>query len=183
MLDQCVSRNSPVTPAAVSSSAAPQSVGNAVRPKASEGNLSRGETTTPNDHDKEPSSTASNPHKLDPFTVSSAPVNTATPTTPKPKPSALSRLILCCPIIQPSTRMNIGSVAISSAAKPEPTYCSAQCSVPWPMRKKNAPKINPATHCCRVRRNPRSHAHTSMIAPAIECRIPAATNGGIVSTA
>src|SRR5579863_4279043 len=130
MLDQCVCWNSPVTPAAISSIAAPQIVGNAVRPSASSGNFSRGEITTPNDHDNEPTSTAINPHRLDPFTVSSTPVSIATPTTPSPNPKALGRLIFCCPIIQASTRMNIGSVAISSAAKPDPTYCSAQCSVP-----------------------------------------------------
>src|SRR5580692_2029589 len=169
MLDQCVSRNSPVTPAAISSNNAPQIVGSAVRPSASEGSLRRGETTTPNDHDKEPSNTASSPTRLDPFTVSSAPVSSPTPATPRPRPSALSRLILCCPIIQPSTRINIGSVAISSAARPEPTYCSAQCSEPWPIRKNCAPNANPATHCCRVGRNPRQWAQLSMIAPAIEC--------------
>src|SRR5271155_4242581 len=138
MLAQCVCWNSPVTPAAISSKAAPQIVGNAVRPSASEGSLSRGEITTPSDHDKDPSSTASNPHKLEPFTVSSAPVSSATPATPRPKPNALSRLIFCCPIIHPSTRMNIGSVAISSAANPEATYCSAQCNEPCPIKKNSA---------------------------------------------
>jgi hypothetical protein len=78
--------------------------------------------------------------------------------------------------------MNIGSVAISSAASPDATYCSAQCSVPCPIKKKSAPNPNPAIHCCRVGRNPRHQAHVSMIPPAIECRIPAATSGGIVST-
>ena len=106
----------------------------------------------------------------------------ATPATPKPRPRALIRLIFRCPIIQPSTRMNIGSVAISSAASPDATYCSAQCSVPCPIKKKSAPNPNPAIHCCRVGRNPRHQAHVSMIPPAIECRIPAATSGGIVST-
>src|SRR4030088_533352 len=127
---QCVACISPVNAAATSSMAAPQIVGNAVRPSASEGSLSRGEITTPADHDNEPSNTASNPTRLEPFTVSSAPVSIATPTTPKPNPSALNRLIFCCPISQPSTRMNTGSVAINSAARPEPTYCSAQWSVP-----------------------------------------------------
>jgi len=79
--------------------------------------------------------------------------------------------------------MNIGSVAISSAANPEPTYCSAQNSDPWPIRKKNVPSANPATHCCRVGRNPRAQAHASMIPPATACRTPTVTSGGIVSTA
>src|ERR1700689_1383156 len=183
MLDQCVSWNSPVIPAAINSSSAPQSVGSAVLPKASEGSLSRGEITTPKDHDKEPNNTASNPSKLEPFTVSSAPVSMPTPTTPRPRPSPLSRLIFCCPITQPRTRMNMGSVAISNAAIPEATYCSAQCSVPCPTKKKGAPSANPATHCCRVGRNPRHQAQVSMIPPAIECLIPATTSGGIVSTA
>src|SRR4030088_1971413 len=130
MLLQCVAWNSPVTPAAISSMTAPQIVGNAVRPSASEGSLSRGESTTPADQDKEPNNTASSATRLEPFTVSSAPVSSATPTTPSPNPSALNRLIFCCPISQPSTRMNTGSVAINSAARPEPTYCSAQWSVP-----------------------------------------------------
>src|SRR5258708_2016203 len=54
MLPQCVAWNSPVIPAATSSMTAPQIVGNAVRPNASDGSLSRGETTTPADHDNEP---------------------------------------------------------------------------------------------------------------------------------
>ena len=53
--------------AAISNMAPPQIVGNAVRPSASEGSFSRGEITTPNDHDKEPSNTASTPDKLDPL--------------------------------------------------------------------------------------------------------------------
>src|ERR1700680_37311 len=105
-------------------------VGSAVRPSASEGSLSLGEITTPADHANEPTSTAISASKLEPLTVNSAPVSTATPSAPKPNPRALSRLILCCPIDHASTRMNIGSVESSSAAKPDPTYCSAQCSEP-----------------------------------------------------
>src|SRR4029077_5056602 len=105
---------------------APQSVGSAVRPRASLGNLSLGEITTPADHENDPASTANSASTLEPFTDSSTPVSAATPATPKPKPSALSGLIFCCPIDHASTRMNMGSVAMSRAASPEPTYCSAQ---------------------------------------------------------
>src|SRR5579872_761343 len=183
MLDQCVCRNSPLRPAAISNITAPQIVGNEVLPKASDGSLSRGEITTPSDHDNEPANTANNPHKLEPFIVSSTPVSIATPATPNASPIALSMLIFCCPIIHPNTKINIGSVAISNAASPDPTYCSAQCSVPCPTKKKKKPSASPAIHCCRVGRNPRPHAQPSMITPAIECRMPAVTNGGIVSTA
>src|ERR1700730_611600 len=127
MLAQCVARNSPVNPAAASSISAPQIIGSAVRPKASEGSLTFGEITAPADHANEHSSTASNASKLERLTVNSAPVSMATPSTPKPKPSALQRLILCWPMDQARTRINIGSVAISKAASPDPTYCSAQC--------------------------------------------------------
>src|ERR1700733_10750510 len=110
--------------------AAPQIVGSAVRPSASEGNFNLGEITTPADHDSEPSSTASSANKLEPFTVNSAPVSRPTPITPKPRPSALSRLIFCWPMDQARIKMNMGSVAISNAVSPDPTYCSAQCSEP-----------------------------------------------------
>src|SRR5271155_3226091 len=107
--------------------AAPQRVGKAVRPRASEGNLRRGEITTPNDHDKEPSKMASNPNRLEPFTVSSTPVSIATPATPRPSPIALTPLTFFHPTLHASTKINIGSVAISKSASPDPTYCSAQC--------------------------------------------------------
>src|SRR5260370_1366788 len=139
MLLQCVAWNSPVIPAAINSMTAPQIVGNAVRPNASEGSLSFGESTTPADHDNEPNNTANSAIRLEPFTVSSAPVSIATPTTPKPNPSALNRLIFCCPSIQPSTRMNIGSVAINTAARPQATYCPPPRSVPSPTRHKSSP--------------------------------------------
>src|SRR5258708_40218619 len=134
-------------------------VGSAVRPSASAGNLSFGEITTPTDHANEPNNTAASPNKLEPLTDNSAPVSMATPSTPNPRPSALNLLIFCCPILQASTRMNMASVAITSAASPEPTYCSAQCSVPWPTRKNKPPNAHPAIQFCRVGRNPRSQAH------------------------
>src|ERR1700757_1520009 len=162
---QWVEWNSPVSPAAASSITAPQTVGNAVRPKASEGSFTFGEMTTPADQANEPKSTASSAIRLDPLIVNSAPVSTATPSTPKPTPSALSRLILCCPSDHARTRMNIGSLAMSSPAKPDPTYCSAQCSDPCPTKKNNAPTMIPEIQLARVGRNPRVHAHARRIPP------------------
>src|SRR5580704_18943161 len=130
MFAQCVAWNSPVSTDARSNIAAPQISGTAVRPSASSGNFNFGEITTPTAHDTDPTSTASNPSELDPCMLISTPVSKATPITPRLKPSRLSRLLLCWPMASPSTKINIGSVAMSSAARPDPTYCSAQCSVP-----------------------------------------------------
>src|SRR5438552_17914144 len=126
--------------------AAPHNVGSAVRPSASEGNLTLGEITTPAAHESDPSNTARSPNRLDPF-VTSVPVRMATPPTPTINPSMLKRVIFCCPIIHASATMNIGSVAVSTAARPEPTYCSAQCSVPCPTRKISQPTVNPEIQC------------------------------------
>src|ERR1700747_2066086 len=100
MADQCSPRNSPVIPAVVSNMTAPHTSGTAVRASASVGSLSLAEITTPADHDSDPNRTASRPIRLVFFVDTSAPVRIATPTTPKAKPSALIRLIFCCPLNQ-----------------------------------------------------------------------------------
>ena len=78
---------------------------------------------------------------------------------------------------------NTQAGAITSAATPEGTFCSAQCSVPCPTRKNRNPSKRPARQASLLGRSPFRHAHASRIAPAIKWRVAAVRNGGIVSTA
>jgi hypothetical protein len=82
-----------------------------------------------------------------------------------------------------SSATKIGSVAMSKAATPEGTVCSAQCRVPCPTRKKRKPTIRLARHWANVGRFPCDNPHANRIDPAIRCRKPAVNKGGIVSIA
>ena len=129
---------------------APQISGIAVRATASSGNFTRAEITTPTDHDTELTSAAINPRVVEPCAVRSGPIRIPTPARPAINPSPLSQCGLCWPIAHPISRMNMGSVAISNAAKPDATPdFSAQCSSPCPMAKNNNPTMKPETQCSR----------------------------------
>src|SRR5206468_12571807 len=52
----------------------------------------------------------------------------------------------------------LASLLIASEARPEGTFCSAQCNEPWPMRKKKTPMTILARICDQVGRR-RSARH------------------------
>ena len=76
-----------------------------------------------------------------------------------------------------------GSMAMTSAATPEGTFNSAQCSSPWLTKKKRKPRTRPARHPWRVGRSPFHSAHPRRMEPATRCRVAAVNKGGIDSTA
>ena len=71
------------------------------------------------------------------------------------------------PMNNDRTTIHIGSVATNSAARPEGTLCSAQCSEPWPTKKNMKPSTALLTHSRRVGRYPRTRAHSSNTDPAV----------------
>ena len=172
---QWTAENSPETPAASNNIAAPQTSGMAVRPMGSRGKRRRGDTHTPTAHEAAPTSTAIIPTVKELRDVSSGAVRIATPPSPINNPSPFFQLIRCCPMAAPSAKIHRGSLATRSAAKPEDTYCSAQCREPWPTRKKRAPRAEPAIQCSRRGRKPRDHAMANRINPATVWRMPADT--------
>src|SRR5438034_479401 len=72
-----------------------------------------------------------------------------------------------------SKKTQIGSLAISREARPEGTFCSAQCNEPWPMRKKKTPMTILARICAQVGRRRSARHQRRRIDPAARWRIPA----------
>src|SRR5262245_11027200 len=155
----------------------------AARPIESCGMGNLDDTTTPTDQDKDPNNTAPMPILLEACRFNPSAPKIATPARPTTSPRLFIQLIFSLPATDPSSRMNIGSVAISSAAKPDVTNCSAQCKLPCPIKKNKAPTIAPAAQLRTVGRNPRRQAHRNNTPPASEWRIATVTSGGMVSIA
>ena len=79
-----------------------------------------------------------------------------------------------------------GVPAISSAASPESTSCSATATRPFPPTRRNSPTTAAVTSCAPVIRKaarPRSaRTATSSTVPASRKRMPMARNGGRLVT-
>ena len=67
----------------------------------------------------------------------------------------------------------MGSLAMSKEARPDGTFCSAQCRVPWPIRKKKKPMMRLARTWDRVGRKRFARHQARRIEPAVKWRRPA----------
>src|SRR5882757_2277865 len=109
----------------------------------------------PMDHEMAPSSTATAANNTPGAERKVSPWNKRpTPTRPRtrpPKSVTFMRHLRSATAEARKTQM--GSLAMTTAHRPEGTRCSAQCSVPCPMRKKKTPKMALARHCCQVGRS------------------------------
>src|SRR5215467_7150781 len=91
------------------------------------------------------------------------------PTPPKPKRLPVSSAAFQCHCLAAaaeSRKTQIGSLAINSEASPDGTFCSAQCSVPCPMRKKKTPMMMLARICAHVGRKRLTMHQTRRMEPA-----------------
>src|SRR2546428_376153 len=70
-------------------------------------------------------------------------------------------------------KTQMGSEAMSKDASPLGTCVSAQCRVPWPIRKNKNPMTTLARSCGQLGRWPFATAQRSRIVPAVKCRKPA----------
>src|SRR5579859_1148449 len=98
------------------------------------------------------------------------------PTPPKPKRLPVNSKAFqchCFAAAAESRKTQIGSLAISSEARPEGTFCSAQCSEPCPRRKKKTPMTMLARICAQVGRKRLTRHQASKIEPAVRWRRPA----------
>src|SRR5215469_9809148 len=97
-------------------------------------------------------------------------------TPPKPKRLPLNNEAFQCHCLAAaaeSRKTQMGSLAISNEARPEGTFCSAQCSDPWPIRKKKTPMMMLARICAQVGRKRLARHQTRRMEPAVRCRRPA----------
>ena len=110
----------------------------------------------------------------------------ATPAKPSSTPPAVASAGRSPSTVRMSTIHN-GTHAISSAARPESTRCSATLTRPLPPTSSSTPDTEAVTSCARVARSadqPRSATTApSRIRPAAVNRSPAESSGGTVSTA
>src|SRR5215831_5450637 len=98
------------------------------------------------------------------------------PTPPRPKRLPVNNEAFQCHCFEAaaeSKKTQMGSLAISSEARPDGTFCSAQCNVPWPMRKKKMPMTMLARICAQVGRKRLAKHHARRMEPAMRCRRPA----------
>jgi len=103
----------------------------------------RREYMTPTAQENAPSSTASEPRNT-PGPDARALLPIKRPTPPKPKTIPARRGPFkrhCLEAMADSRKTQSGSLATRRDASPEGTLCSAQCNVPWPMRKKKVPMM------------------------------------------
>src|SRR5207249_9764742 len=107
------------------------------------------------------------------------PIRRATPPSPNRIPASKREFQChCFAAAAESKKTQIGSLAISREARPEGTFCSAQCNEPWPMRKKKTPMTILARICAQVgrrrsARHQRSEEHTSELQSRFDlvCRL------------
>src|SRR5215472_10892292 len=94
------------------------------------------------------------------------------PTPPKPKRLPVSSEAFQCHCLAAaaeSRKTQIGSLAIKSEARPDGTFCSAQCRDPWPIRKKKTPMMMLARICAQVGRKRLARHQTRRMEPAARC--------------
>ena len=88
------------------------------------------------------------------------------------------------PRAMPKITIQIGMLAMISAANPDGTSCMAQVIAPLPPSSNSAPMISALRQwMARGRGAPRSHIHVNSSAPAVMKRPPAMRKGGMVSIA
>ena len=76
-----------------------------------------------------------------------------------------------------------GVVPIMSATSPEGTRCSAHTTAPFPPVSSRSPTTAAAPHSKRTgAKSPRRRLNAKRSPPAMTNRMPADTNGGMVST-